>query len=471
MFDSGERSGPQPGRYGWYAPGPARGTGKEGPAPQPGRYGWHTPAPRSCNPGPGQSGGDTAARTHSYQTPQQVVLPGRPVQAQLTPAAPPQESAEPKPRWSPGRGMIAVLLALSLLGGAVGGGAAVWFLGDQSAQPAATVQPSVILPAIAQPDIVTSEPAAVTAVLDVTYAVDRAAASVVEISLNTQVRTFFGGMREAQSAGSGVILSEDGYIVTNHHVIENALEIYVRTYDDREFPARLVGSDAQTDLAVIKIDARGLRPVSFADSDEVRVGQTAVAIGNPLGTLGGTVTQGIVSATDRQITIEGQEMTLMQTSAAVNPGNSGGGLFNAGGELIGVVNAKSSGMDIEGLGFAIPSNIVREVVDDLMQRGFVTGRPELGIQVMQISDLETARYHGLNDIGIFVMGVSRENGLEPYDQILYIDGEEVETITQISEAVQAAGVGGQMEITVVRGGETIVVEATVGEQVPELVNS
>ena len=473
MFNKDERPGPQPGRYGWYAHGPVRGTDKENPAPQPGRYGWHAHEPVHS---PAQTSKDTASsRTHSYHSTEQMVLPARPAQKQLL--APPSvlspslgEHRAPKPKRTLGRGLVAALLVFSLLGGAAGGGAVTWYLRSQAQQETAPVQQSVFLPTIAQPDSSASEPATLSA-MDVTYAVERAAASVVEISLSTQVPTFFWGTRESQSAGSGVILSADGYIVTNHHVIEHAQEIYVRTYDGNQFPATLVGSDQQTDLAVIKIDARGLRPAQFADSDAVRVGQTSVAIGNPLGTLGGTVTQGIVSATDRQITIDGHEMTLMQTSAAVNPGNSGGGLFNASGELIGVVNAKSTGMDIEGLGFAIPSNIVSAVAGDLIQHGYITGRPELGIRVVQINDPAAAAYHGVSGTGIFIVNVTRENGLTPGDQILYINGEEIESIAQVAGAVQASGVGGMMQITVVREGETLTIDVTVSERVPELVSS
>jgi len=405
-----------------------------------------------------------------HSTEQQAALTALPTQKQLLPAPtasrPPQEGRKKQGR-ALSRGLVAALLVVSLVGGAVGGGAVSWYLGGQAGQDLPPVQ-GVFMPTIAQPGA--GEPSALAAT-DVTYAVDRAAASVVEISLSTRVPSLFWGDRESQSAGSGVILSEDGYIVTNHHVIENAEEIYVHTYDGREFAATLVGSDPQTDLAVIKIDAQGLRPARFANSDEVRVGQTAVAIGNPLGTLGGTVTQGIVSATDRQIAIDGHTMTLMQTSAAVNPGNSGGGLFNASGELIGVVNAKSSGMDIEGLGFAIPSNIAAEIADDLMHHGFITGRPELGIQVAQITNPEAAIYHGVSGAGIFVTGVTRENGLVPGDQILYINGEAIMSIAQVSDAVQTAGVGGQMQMTIVREGETLTIDVTVSERVPEVVHS
>jgi len=199
----------------------------------------------------------------------------------------------------------------------------------------------------------------------------------------------------------------------------------------------------------------------------VRVGQVAVAIGNSLGTLGGTVTHGVVSARNREITIEGQRMTLMQTSAAVNPGNSGGGLFNANGELIGVVNAKGTGVDVEGLGFAIPSNLALQVTSDIISLGYVGGRPILGIQVLHIIDERSAEYHDMEGLGVFITEVTRENGLQVNDQILYIDGVEVETAEQVARAVRALRAGDTMLITVLRDGEVIEVQSVLGEQVPE----
>ena len=191
--------------------------------------------------------------------------------------------------------------------------------------------------------------------------------SVVEITTSVTKTSLFMGQYVTSGAGSGVILSKEGLIVTNHHVINEANEISVRLSNGETHKATLIASDVQTDLAVIRIQADNLQPAVLGSSDEMYVGDAVYAIGNPLGSLGGTVTEGILSAKDREITIEGQSMTLLQTSAAINPGNSGGGLFNAKGELIGVVNAKSSGSDIEGLGFAIPIDIAKNVVNDLVE--------------------------------------------------------------------------------------------------------
>ena len=183
-----------------------------------------------------------------------------------------------------------------------------------------------------------------------------------------------------EGAGSGVVYSEDGYILTNNHVIEGASTINVTMNDGKTYEASLVAADSQSDIAVLKIDATGLTPVSFGDSDALSVGDLAVVIGNPLGTLAGTATDGIVSGLEREITLDGKSMTLIQVSASVNPGNSGGGVFDQYGNLIGLVVAKSSGSDVEGLGFAIPSNTVKSVVESLISNGYVAGRPAAGSQ-------------------------------------------------------------------------------------------
>ena len=436
-------------------------------SPQPSPNAWHPPGPAQIS-----TPGGTAA--------EKINAPPAGVQRELVPVAgapayppiqPPQEkkrTAKEK-RSSPGKGLVAAMLILSLMGGMLGGAAAIWHLGN-AAMPQRTIiirEPTYV----AAPTMMPLEAlGAAASSFDVTYAVEKAAASVVEIEVNTTVRTMFGA-REAQGAGSGVIINGDGYIVTNYHVVGDSEEITVRTYSGEEYTARLIGIDPQTDLAVIKIDADGLVPAEFVDPDSVRVGQIAVAIGNPLGTLGGTVTHGVVSAMDRQITIDGQEMTLMQTSAAVNPGNSGGGLFNASGELIGVVNAKGSGMDIEGLGFAIPSDIVQRVTRDLISRGFVTGRPELGIRVVQIDDARAASHHGMSGIGVFVLEVTRDNGLMPGDRIVYIGEVEIQTAEQVSHEIRARTAGDVIEIIIERDGETLTIEATLGEYIPAAVRA
>ena len=229
-----------------------------------------------------------------------------------------------------------------------------------------------------------------TPMSDIATVAASVAASIVEIRTETVKTGGYFQQYISGGAGSGVVLSADGYIVTNHHVINGADTITVRTNDDKEYTATVIGTDSETDVAVIKIDASDLSPVLIGDSTKLVVGQDVVAIGNPLGELGGTVTNGIISALDREITIDGDTMTLLQTNAAINPGNSGGGLFNLYGELVGIVNAKSSGTDIEGLGFAIPINMVYSVVEQILEYGYVKGRPFLGIETIYISDYSQA---------------------------------------------------------------------------------
>ena len=173
--------------------------------------------------------------------------------------------------------------------------------------------------------------------------------------------TWFGGSYVQSGAGSGVIISQDGYIVTCAHVVSGANNITVQLADGTEYTATVVGQDSTSDVAVLKIEATGLTPAVIGDSDSLAVGETTIAVGNPLGTLSNTVTNGIVSALNREVTVQGNDMNLIQTSASISPGNSGGGLFNANGELIGIVNAKSSSSDAEGLGFAIPINTAMEM--------------------------------------------------------------------------------------------------------------
>lgn len=195
---------------------------------------------------------------------------------------------------------------------------------------------------------------------------NQASQSVVEIRTESVVRDSYFGNYTSEGAGSGIIIKENGYILTNYHVIDGARKIYVTLPNGKQYPATLVGGSERDDLAVLKIDADNLSAASFGDSDDLVVGERVLAIGNPLGELGGSVTEGIISSKSRDIQVEGTTLELLQTDAAINPGNSGGGLFNMSGELIGVVNAKKGGTNIEGLGFAIPSNRAKEIAEKII---------------------------------------------------------------------------------------------------------
>jgi serine protease Do len=305
------------------------------------------------------------------------------------------------------------------------------------------------------------------------YAVEDVAAavadSVVEITTEIVTTNSFLGQYISQGAGSGVIFTTDGYIVTNHHVIEGANKINVTLRNGTSYDAKLVGDDSKTDLALLKIEATGLTPaVLIADSDQLKVGQTAIAIGNPLGQLGGTVTSGIVSALGREIEIQGETMTLLQTSAAINPGNSGGGLFDDKGNLIGIVNAKSSGSDIEGLGFAIPANTVKKTIGDLMEYGYVKGRANLGLTYVTINSLAAAWLYGYDDYGVFISNVDMQSdayaaGLQTGDMIVSINGAQIDSEEDIQAQTKNLKVGDTVNIVIRRRGKDYKVDITLTE--------
>lgn len=308
--------------------------------------------------------------------------------------------------------------------------------------------------------------AATLVVIDLADMVDEISPSVVEVFTETkQVSSWFQEY-VTEGAGSGVVLTEDGYIVTNHHVIDGASTIKVRLNSGQTYTAALTGTDEKTDLAVLKINASGLTAAKMTDSSKARVGDFVIAIGNPLGELGGTVTEGIISAKDREVTIDGQTMTLLQTSAAVNPGNSGGGLFNLDGELVGVVNAKSSGEDIEGLAFAIPANTVQEITRELIQYGYVTGRPQLGISVAQITRPGMGRQTYYSTPGLYITQSSAENGLMAGDRILQIDGTTINNAADVSTVLDRHSVGDVVKVVVSRSGKETTVNVKLTEQKP-----
>lgn len=308
--------------------------------------------------------------------------------------------------------------------------------------------------------------AATLVVIDLADIVDNTSPSVVEVFTETkQVSSWFQEY-VTEGAGSGVILSEDGYIVTNHHVIDGANTIKVRLSNGQTHTAVLTGTDEKTDLAVVKINVSGLTAAKLTDSSTVRVGDFVIAIGNPLGELGGTVTEGIISAKDREVTIDGETMTLLQTSAAVNPGNSGGGLFSLSGELVGVVNAKSSGDDIEGLAFAIPSNTVKEITQELIQYGYVTGRPQLGISVAQITKPGMGWQTYYSTPGLYITQSSADNGLKAGDRIVQIDGTTINNAADVSTVLDQHSVGDVVKVVVSRNGKEATVNVKLTEQRP-----
>ena len=294
--------------------------------------------------------------------------------------------------------------------------------------------------------------------------------SVVAVTTEQMVTSnFWGGQQVVRGAGSGVIFTADGYIITNNHVIEGAQQIKVKLSDDTEYTAKLIGTDSQSDIAVLKIDATGLTPAVLGDSDSVQVGELSIAVGNPLGTLSNTATDGIISGLDREVTVQGNTMRLMQTSAAVSPGNSGGGLFNANGELVGIVNAKSTGEYAEGLGFAIPINTAKQVAQDLIENGYVTGRPALGITVISISDAQTAMQYGVSSFGVYVQSVTSGSGADKAgmkvgDRIVSVGSQLVESTSDVTNALKDLNAGDVVEVQVDRSRELMTLNITLGER-------
>ncbi len=271
--------------------------------------------------------------------------------------------------------------------------------------------------------------------------------------------------------GTGVIMTQDGYVITNHHVIAGCSSAQVVLHDGTAYAAKLAGTDVESDLAVLKIQATGLTTAEFGNSDLMQVGDVALAIGNPLGSdLFGTMTEGIVSAINRDMYMDGYHMSLIQTTAALNPGNSGGALINQFGQVIGITNMKmmSSYETIEGLGFAIPSVWTKEVVDVLISQGAITGRPTMGIMCRTLSPFECTQYNCENG-GVFVEevtkhGPSAKAGLRPGDIIIACNGREITSLETLTQARDEINVDGQMNLTILRNGETLNLTVTLVEQ-------
>lgn len=282
--------------------------------------------------------------------------------------------------------------------------------------------------------------------------------SVVAITTESVVTGQFMQQYVSKGAGSGVVLSKDGYIVTNHHVINGANSITVTTSDGKEYKAKLVGSSATNDVALIKVEADNLLAATIGDSEKIVVGQAAIVIGNPLGTLAGTVTNGVISALDREITLDGVTMNLLQTNAAVNPGNSGGALFDSTGKLVGIINAKSSGEEIEGIGFAIPINDVMTVVKQLKENGYVEGGLKLGITMINITDAQTAANYRVSALGVYVTKITpgslaEKHGIKVGDRLVALNGEEIASASEIVSYMQKAKAGDILTMTVSRAGK------------------
>ncbi len=297
--------------------------------------------------------------------------------------------------------------------------------------------------------------------------------SVVGISNYGYPYDFWGRSSELREVGtgSGVIISEDGLIVTNYHVIENAEEIIVTLGSGEEAQAETVGVDPPTDLAVLRVDKAGLPAAAFADTENLRAGEPAIAIGNPLGLdFQQTVTLGVVSAVERTITIQGQRFTFIQTDAAINDGNSGGALVNIYGKVIGINTAKIKIPGVEGMGFAIPSNTVNEIINDLIEEGHVI-RPWLGVFISTLSPMDAQRFELPVDYGVVVndlvsQGPAQRAGMEPGDIIIEINDQTITNTAVLQEVLYQLQVGDEVAVKVIRDYEEVVLEVTL-DKMPE----
>ena len=371
-----------------------------------------------------------------------------------------------KKGWTAGK-VVALALACSLLGGAVTAGALVtedWLDRpdeDEVSFVLAGQRENTVLDTVKIDTGKLMTPAEV-------YAAN--VNSTVGITTATTTN-FWGYQTTSAASGSGFVLTEDGYILTNYHVVKSSDTIKVALYDGTTYQATLIGYDESNDIAVLKVEAENLSPVVLGDSDNMNVGDSVVAIGNPLGELTFSLTSGAISAMDREVTMSnGVTMNLLQTDCAINSGNSGGALFNLYGEVIGVTNAKysSSGSEasIDNIGFAIPMNSIRSIVESIIEKGYVA-KPYIGVSVTDVSE-ETQSYglpKGAAVRSVMEDGPAEKAGVQVNDIITAINGTEITGRSELSRAVTQAQPGDVLKLTVYRKGQTIELSVTVGEQI------
>ena len=292
--------------------------------------------------------------------------------------------------------------------------------------------------------------------------------SVVSINCSAVSTNIFGQRVESASSGSGFVITQDGYIVTNHHVVASASSVKVTMYDGKEYSAAVVGSDSDYDVAVLKVETTGLQPVTLGNSADVNVGDTVLAIGNPLGELTFSMSQGIVSCCDRAITVSGTPFNMIQVDASINPGNSGGPLMNLYGEVVGIVSAKYSSYSntaVEGLGFAIPIGDVQAVITDIMENGQITSKPSMGITAGTMTRQMATQYQIDKDNGVFVYSVDKggageKAGLRMGDVITKVDSMKITSMEDLTAAKKGHRAGDTVTVIYYRDGQNYSTELT-----------
>ena len=401
----------------------------------------------------------------------------------------PEEPEEPKKKRRTWLKITALLLALAivaslgraLLRSAINGLAAHNASGD-SAQPAADASGAASAPESAGepyqreltplPETLPTYDSGKTLTAQEVYGINVDAVCGIATEVTTNV---FGQTASTAVVGSGFVLTEDGYVVTNNHVVEGTDNVSVKLHDGSTYPAEIIGGDSLSDVALLKIEAEGLSHVAVGDSDAIAVGEGCIAIGNPLGELTFTMTGGYVSALPREINISGKPISMFQTDAAINAGNSGGPLFDMAGNVIGITSAKISGItgsgaSIEGVGFAIPINEALRVVYDLQEYGYVRGRAFLGVTVKEL-DAATADTSGL-PVGPIVQSVVADScadkaGIAVKDIILRFNGRMVQTYTQLMSALNKCSAGDEVTLHIYRAGAELDVTLTLDERPEE----
>ena len=382
----------------------------------------------------------------------------------------PEYTGGSKKRGFPWGKVIALMLVAALLGGALGAGGVLLLApsgSGSSSQVLKGERPSSVI------DVATIDTSKQLSPAEV-YAQNVASTVGITTSVTTN---YFGFTTTSAAAGSGFVLSDDGYILTNYHVIENSTSIKVTMYDGSSYEAQLIGYDESNDIAVLKVDAENLSPVVLGDSDNLNVGDSVVAISNPLGELTFSLTAGVVSALDREVTLSGNvTMELIQTDCAINSGNSGGALFNLYGEVIGITNAKysssGSGASIDNIGFAIPINSVMNIVESIIEKGYIA-KPYIGVSVTSVSS-ETQSY-GLPK-GAAVKAISEDSpaekaGLQINDIITEANGTAIESSDDLVRLVGDLYDGAELKLTVYRQGETVELTVIVGEKIQSALGS
>ena len=414
----------------------------------------------------------------NQQTEQQTWQAAQQQTAQQTWQAAPQQPSSPAPEAKKKGGkaakVVALLLACALVGGGSGFGAAA--LMQKQSAPASNSVSSASSDASVMLEGQRQTAALQVASIDTSKALTPSEVYAQNVNstvgITTSITTnYFGYQTTGAAAGSGFILTADGYILTNYHVVESSDSIKVTTYDGTSYDAQLIGYDESNDIAVLKIDATDLTPVVLGDSDTLNVGDSVVAIGNPLGELTFSLTTGVVSALDRPVTFStGSTMNLIQTDCAINSGNSGGPLFNEYGQVIGIVSAKlssssNSEASVEGLGFAIPINDVKDMVTSIIEHGYVTGKPNVGI-LMKDGPQEAQQYGvpaGSEVLAVLDGSGAGKAGLQAGDIITAVNGTAVSGSEALKAAVQDCKAGDKVTFSVYRDGDTVELEITLDE--------